>query len=83
MSAGKPFYQIGVLPHDETAYKRVSFPEGARYASLVTVEKIKETAGIVGKLFSGRVSLKATARAGGNLARAGQALGRVRWPLSR
>jgi regulator of sigma E protease len=55
---GDTVYQIGVLPHDETAYKRVSFPEGARYASLVTVEKIRETAGIVGKLFSGRVSLK-------------------------
>src|SRR6202790_3346870 len=55
---GETVYQIGVLPHDETAYKRVAFPEGARYATLVTVEKIKETAGIVGKLFSGRVSLK-------------------------
>jgi regulator of sigma E protease len=55
---GETVYQIGVLPHDETAYKRVALPEGARYATLVTVEKIKETAGIVGKLFSGRVSLK-------------------------
>jgi len=55
---GETVYQIGVLPHDDTAYKRVAFPEGARYAALVTVEKIKETAGIVGKLFSGRVSLK-------------------------
>jgi regulator of sigma E protease len=55
---GETVYQIGVQVHDDTAYKRVSFPEGARYAGLVTVEKIKETAGIVGKLFSGRVSLK-------------------------
>jgi regulator of sigma E protease len=55
---GDTVYQIGVQVHDDTAYKRVSFPEGARYAGLVTVEKIKETAGIVGKLFSGRVSLK-------------------------
>jgi regulator of sigma E protease len=55
---GDTVYQIGVLPHDDTAYKRVAFPEGGRYATLVTVEKIKETAGIVGKLFSGRVSLK-------------------------
>jgi regulator of sigma E protease len=55
---GETVYQIGVQVHDETAYKRVSFSEGAQYASLVTVEKIKETAGIVGKLFSGRVSLK-------------------------
>jgi regulator of sigma E protease len=55
---GETVFQIGVLPHDDTAYKRVAFPEGARYATLVTVEKIRETAGIVGKLFSGRVSLK-------------------------
>ena len=55
---GETVYQIGVQVHDETAYKRVSFGEGARYAGLVTVEKIRETAGIVGKLFSGRVSLK-------------------------
>jgi regulator of sigma E protease len=55
---GETVYQIGVQVHDDTAYKRVALPEGARYAGLVTVEKIKETAGIVGKLFSGRVSLK-------------------------
>jgi regulator of sigma E protease len=55
---GEPMYQIGVQVHEETAFKRVSFGEGAQYAGLVTVEKIKETAGIVGQLFSGRVSLK-------------------------
>ena len=55
---GETIYQIGVQVHEETAYKRVAFPEGAKYAGQVTVEKIKETAGIVGKLFSGRVSLK-------------------------
>jgi regulator of sigma E protease len=55
---GETVYQIGVQVHDDTAYKRVAFPESARYASLVTVQKIKETAGIVGALFSGRVSLK-------------------------
>src|ERR1700730_6433998 len=55
---GGTVYQLGVQGHEDTTYKRVAFPEGARYAGLVTVEKIKETAGIVGKLFSGRVSLK-------------------------
>jgi regulator of sigma E protease len=55
---GETIYQIGAATHEDTAYKRVSFPEGAKYAGIVTVEKIKETAGIVGKLFSGRVSLK-------------------------
>jgi regulator of sigma E protease len=74
---GETVYQIGVQVHDETAYKRVSFSEGAQYASLVTVEKIKETAGIVGKLFSGRVSLKqlqgpvGISRAAGQAARKG------------
>jgi regulator of sigma E protease len=74
---GETVYQIGVQVHEDTAYKRVAFPEGARYAGLVTVEKIKETAGIVGKLFSGRVSLKqlqgpvGISRAAGQAARKG------------
>jgi regulator of sigma E protease len=74
---GETIYQIGVQVHEDTAYKRVAFPEGARYAALVTVEKIKETAGIVGKLFSGRVSLKqlqgpvGISRAAGQAARKG------------
>ena len=74
---GETVYQIGVQVHEDTAYKRVSFAEGARYAGLVTVEKIKETAGIVGKLFSGRVSLKqlqgpvGISRAAGQAARKG------------
>ena len=74
---GETIYQIGVQVHEDTAYKRVSFAEGARYAGLVTVEKIKETAGIVGKLFSGRVSLKqlqgpvGISRAAGQAARKG------------
>jgi regulator of sigma E protease len=55
---GETVYQIGVQVHEDAAYKRVTFPEGTRYAGLVTVEKIKETASIVGRLFSGRVSLK-------------------------
>jgi regulator of sigma E protease len=74
---GETIYQIGVQVHEDTAYKRVAFSEGARYAGLVTVEKIKETAGIVGKLFSGRVSLKqlqgpvGISRAAGQAARKG------------
>jgi regulator of sigma E protease len=55
---GETIYQIGVQVHEDTAYKRVAFPEGAKYAGLVTVEKIKETVSVVGRLFSGRVSLK-------------------------
>jgi regulator of sigma E protease len=74
---GETIYQIGVQVHEDTAYKRVAFPEGARYATLVTVEKIRETATIVGRLFSGRVSLKqlqgpvGISRAAGQAARKG------------
>ena len=74
---GETIYQIGAATHEDTAYKRVAFPEGARYATLVTVEKIRETATIVGRLFSGRVSLKqlqgpvGISRAAGQAARKG------------
>ena len=74
---GETVYQIGVQVHEDTAYKRVAFPEGARYAGLVTVQKIKETASIVVQLFSGRVSLKqlqgpvGISRAAGQAARKG------------
>jgi regulator of sigma E protease len=74
---GETIYQIGVQVHEDTAYKRVAFPEGARYATLVTVQKIKETASIVVQLFSGRVSLKqlqgpvGISRAAGQAARKG------------
>ncbi len=74
---GDTVYQIGVQVHEDTTYKRVAFFEGARYASLVTVDKVQETIGIVGKLFSGRVSLKqlqgpvGISRAAGQAARKG------------
>src|ERR1700756_1810908 len=55
---GETIYQIGVQVHEETAYKRVAFPEGTKYASQVPVEKIRERHSIVARLFSGRVSLK-------------------------
>jgi regulator of sigma E protease len=55
---GDTVYQIGVLVHDDTAYRRVAFTEGVRDASLMTFERIGDTVGIVGKLLSGRVSVK-------------------------
>src|SRR5438477_555685 len=54
---GETTYQIGVQVHEDTAYRRVAFLEGARYASLVTTESIEQTVGVVGKLLSGRVSV--------------------------
>ena len=74
---GETVYQIGVQVHEASSYKRVAFFEGARYASLVTVDKVQETISIVGKLFSGRVSLKqlqgpvGISRAAGQAARKG------------
>jgi regulator of sigma E protease len=51
-------YQIGVLPRDETAYKHVSFSDSVRLSGAKTVESIGQTVDVVGKLFSGRVSIK-------------------------
>ncbi|MGC1311214.1 MAG: RIP metalloprotease RseP, partial [Candidatus Acidiferrum sp.] len=51
-------YQIGVLRADVTAYKKVSFSEGVRFAGLKTYDTISQTLDVVGKLFSGRVSIK-------------------------
>jgi regulator of sigma E protease len=55
---GQNVYQIGVLPRDESAYKHVSFSESVRFASSGTVDTITRTVDVVGKLFSGRVSIK-------------------------
>jgi regulator of sigma E protease len=74
---GETIYQIGVQVHEDTAYKRVAFAEGARYAGLKTFETIDETLSIVGRLFTGRVSLKqlqgpvGISRAAGQAARKG------------
>ncbi len=51
-------YQIGVARRDELAYKRVSFSESVRFASAETVDTIGRTMDVVGKLLSGRVSIK-------------------------
>jgi len=55
---GQNTYQIGVLPRDESAYKHVSFSESLRFAFSGTVDTIGRTMDVVGKLFSGRVSIK-------------------------
>jgi|HubBroStandDraft_6_1064221.scaffolds.fasta_scaffold16467_2 regulator of sigma E protease len=51
-------YQVGIGPRDETAYKHVSFSEGVHFAVTGTVDTITRTVDVVGKLFSGRVSIK-------------------------
>ena len=56
--SGENVYQIGVLRGDETAYKRVSFSESVRFAGASTEDTIVRTVDVVGKLLSGRVSIK-------------------------
>ena len=51
-------YQIGVARRDETAYKHVSLSESVRVAGAETADTIGRTVDVVGKLFSGRVSIK-------------------------
>ena len=51
-------YQIGIGPRDETAYKHVSFGESVHFAFNGTADTIGRTVDVVGKLFSGRVSIK-------------------------
>ena len=55
---GEDVYQIGVQRRDETSYRHVSFVEGVRFSGLKTAETIAQTVEVVGKLFSGRVSIK-------------------------
>jgi regulator of sigma E protease len=55
---GENVYQIGIGPRDETAYKRVSFSESVKIAGVETADTIAQTVDVVGKLFSGRVSIK-------------------------
>jgi len=71
---GESIYQIGVAVHEDTAYRRVAFMEGARYAGLVTTESIEQTIGVVGKLLSGRVSVKQLQSVVGISRAAGQAV---------
>jgi len=73
---GENVYQIGVGLRDETAYRRVSFGEGVRDAASKTAEGVSETIGVVGKLVSGRVSVKQLQGAVGISRAAGEAVRR-------
>ncbi len=55
---GENVYQIGVGPRDDSIYKRVSFTESVKIAGVETTDTIAQTVDVVGKLFSGRVSIK-------------------------
>jgi regulator of sigma E protease len=56
--SGSNVYQIGVVRRDEIAYKHVSFSESVKFAGSETADTIGRTVDVVGKLFSGRVSIK-------------------------
>jgi regulator of sigma E protease len=69
-------YQVGVAVRDNTAYRREGFREGVRDAFALTGEHISETVGVVGKLFSGRVSVRQLQGAVGISRAAGEAVRR-------
>ena len=54
---GESVYQIGVARRDETSYRRVGFGESVRVATSFTWETVARTVDVVGKLFTGRVSI--------------------------
>ena len=73
---GDTYYQIGVQVHEDTAYRRVSLAESARYAGMVTTETTQQTISVVARLLSGRVSVKQLQSVVGISRAAGQAVHR-------
>jgi regulator of sigma E protease len=72
--SGEKIYQVGVAVRDQTSYRRTGLVDGARNAVSITGERIAETIGVVGKLFSGRVSVKQLQGAVGISRAAGEAV---------
>jgi len=71
---GENVYQVGVAVHDDTSYRRVGFGEGLRDAWTTTSERVAETVGVVGRLVSGRVSVRQLQGAVGISRAAGEAV---------
>jgi regulator of sigma E protease len=78
---GETVYQIGVQVHEETAYRRVAFGESLKFGASNTYDTIDSTIGVVGKLFSGRVSVKQLQSVVGISRAAGQAVHRGAWAV--
>jgi regulator of sigma E protease len=78
---GETVYQIGVQVHDDTAYRRVAFGESVKIAATNTYDTIDSTIGVVGRLFSGRVSVKQLQSVVGISRAAGQAVHRGAWAV--
>lgn len=56
--SGETVYQIGVSPREDLAYRHVALSESVGEAKLYTVDFTGKTITVVGKLFSGRVSVR-------------------------
>jgi regulator of sigma E protease len=56
--SGDKIYQIGVSQREDLAYKKISFSTSLHESTLYTVDFTEKTVGVVGKLFSGRVSVR-------------------------
>ena len=74
--SGEKIYQVGVAVRDHTKYRREGIGEGLRDAFVNTGDRIGETVGVVGRLFSGRVSVKQLQGAVGISRAAGDAVRR-------
>ena len=72
--SGETIYQVGVAVLDRISYRRISLTDGVRDAFVATGERIQETVGVVGKLFSGRVSVRQLQGAVGISRAAGEAV---------
>jgi regulator of sigma E protease len=58
LETGETVYQIGVAPREDVAYKHVPLKQSVSEASVYSLDYIEKTAGVVAKLFSGRVSVR-------------------------
>jgi regulator of sigma E protease len=74
--SGDKIYQVGVAVRDKTSYRREGLREGLHDAVVMTGERISETVGVFGMLFSGRVSVKQLSSVVGISRAAGEAVRR-------
>lgn len=54
---GENVYQIGIMRREQTSYRRVSFAESISVANNFTWDTVGRTVDVIGKLFTGRVSI--------------------------
>ena len=71
---GKPVWRIGVGPGGEWAFRDMGFGASVKEASVETVEATEKLLGIVGRLFSGKLSVRQLQSFVGIAVQAGQAV---------